>query len=130
MERQAIMGTYVLHEHMFPCQVSEDDPGMLHDLSEKRRANVLAAALAALLIGGATLAAWGAVALDGDLDRGHSGIATAGAFAGAFCLFALFKIAQAARGTRGWGQAGISLGLAVLALLALDAVAFGSRLGG
>jgi len=63
------------------------------------------------------------------LDPHHTGAGTAAGFAAVFCLVALWRLRDVARGRAGWFDAGLWFSLAVVALLALDVVAFASNMG-
>lgn len=83
----------------------------------------------------AALVGWAAAWLEDlppsqTIDPHHSGVAIAGGIAALFCIYALWHLSDVARGRAGWVGAGFGLALALLALLAVDAVAFASRLGG
>jgi len=101
-------------------------------VTESTRERVLlGGALTLLLLGGAGLAAWGAVVLDDPgLDPHHSAVGTAGIFAAGFCLVALFKLERAMRGARSWMNASIWFIIASLSLFVLDLIALATRLGG
>jgi hypothetical protein len=91
----------------------------------------IGAALVALALLAGALAAW----LEGgdpsqSLDPHHRGAGTAAVFAAVFCIFALRKLKQLGRDRAGWGEVLMVCVFAVGGLLFLDAVAFGSRLGG
>jgi predicted Co/Zn/Cd cation transporter (cation efflux family) len=96
----------------------------------------IAIGLSITLVGSAVLAYALAALLDFTLSGGQSldphrhGFATAGALAAALCILALWRLREVARGRTGWGDAGLSFGFAILALLVLVVVAFASRLGG
>lgn len=100
------------------------------------RTRRLAIALAVTLVALAVLAYALAALLDFTLSGSQStdphrrGFAAAGAFAAALCINALWQLRKVARGRTGWGQAGLSVGFASLALFVLLFVAFASRLGG
>lgn len=89
-----------------------------------------------MLVGLAAFAYVAAALLDFTLsgsqstDPNRHGYATAGAFAAAACIFALWRLRAVARGRTGWGDAGASFAFAIFALLVLLFVAFVSRLGG
>ena len=68
--------------------------------------------------------------LDRASTRTRHGFALAGGLAAAFCFLALWRLREVAHGRTGWGDAGLSFAVALLALLALVVVAFASRLGG
>jgi predicted Co/Zn/Cd cation transporter (cation efflux family) len=95
-------------------------------------ANALAVALLGLAVVAYALAALLDFTLSGgqSLDPHRRGFATAGGIAAALCIVALWRLRTARAGRTGWGDAGLWFALAVVALLALVAVAFGSRLGG
>lgn len=93
---------------------------------------MLAGSLVILAVGASVLAAWLEFGLSSNesLDPHRVGFGVAAAFAAAFCLGALWQLTLAGRGRAGILGATVCFGLAVLALLALLAVAFASRLGG
>ena len=98
----------------------------------RRRAIALA-----LTLGGLAALAYALAALldftagpEQSLDPHRHGFALAGGLAAAFCLLALWRLREVAHGRTGWGDAGLSFAVALLALLALVVVAFASRLGG
>jgi uncharacterized membrane protein len=64
------------------------------------------------------------------IDPHHSGFGTAAGIASAFCVAALWRLKELGRGRERWWAAACWFGLAVVALVALVAVAFASRLGG
>ena len=98
----------------------------------RRTAFVLALSLVVLAACAGVVAAWLEFTLSPSesLDSSRAGFDTAAAFAAAFCLGALRQLTVAGRGRTGILGATACFGLAVLALFALVAVAFASRLGG
>ena len=92
----------------------------------------LAWSLVVLAVGAGVVAAWleFTVSPSESLDSSRAGFGTAAAFAAAFCAGALWQLRLAGRGRTGIFGATVCFGLAALALFALVAVAFGSRLGG
>jgi len=100
------------------------------------RTRRLAITLAVTLVGVAALAYAVAALLDFTLDPGQSldphrhGFAMAGSLAAAFCILALWRLREVARSRTGWGDAGLSFAVALVALFVLVVVAFASRLGG
>jgi len=101
----------------------------------RERGRSLAISLGAMLVGlAATSGGLAALLESGDsqqrLDPHDTGAGTAAGFAVVFCLVALWRLREVARGRAGWLDAGFWFSLAVVALLALDVVAFASNLGG
>jgi hypothetical protein len=96
----------------------------------------IAIALAVTLVCFAAFAYVSAALLDFTLsgsqstDPGRLGYAAAGALAAGLCINALWRLREVERGRTGWGDVGVSVYFAVLALCVLLFVAFASRLGG
>jgi predicted Co/Zn/Cd cation transporter (cation efflux family) len=107
----------------------DPEPVMAHN---RPLAGALAITLVALAVVAYSLAAVLDFTLSGgqSLDPHRSGLATAGGAAAALCISALWRLRRVARGRTGWLDAGVWFALAVVALVVLVAVAFGSRLGG
>jgi undecaprenyl pyrophosphate phosphatase UppP len=79
----------------------------------------------------AGFAVWAAVALhDSGLDPHWSAVGTAALFAALFCLLAIYKLWRVARSGGTWWKVSWWVVLGVLSLVALDLVAFATRLGG
>lgn len=101
----------------------------------RERGRLTARSLGAALIGPAIVVGGLAVLLEsGDpsqsLDPHHTGAFTAAGFAVVFCVVALWRLKEVARGRAGRLDAGLWYSLGVAGLLALLAVAFASNLGG
>ena len=106
------------------------DPAMAHN-------RPLAVALAITLLEALAVVAYSLAAvldftLSGgqSLDPHRSGFAAAAGAAAALCLAALWRLRRVGSGRTGWVDAGVWFALAVVGLVVLVAVAFGSRLGG
>jgi len=104
--------------------------------SVTRRTRRLAIALAVTLVCFAAFAYVSAALIDFSLSGSQSldphrrGYAVAGAVAAALCINALWRLREVARGRSEWGDAGVGIGLAILALIVLLLVAIRSQLGG
>jgi hypothetical protein len=91
---------------------------------------LVAASIVAVLLTAAGLATWAALELDGELDRSHAGLGTAGIFAFAFGLVAVWYLIEWARRRRGLAGPTVWTLLTLAALAFLVLVAIGSNLGG
>jgi hypothetical protein len=95
----------------------------------------IAIGLGGTLIALAAFVAWAAARLEDQpasqsIDPHHSGVITAGAFAAAFCIYALWQLREVSRGRGGWLGASGWFAVALIALFVVLFVAVASRLGG